>query len=91
MMEDVISAPTPAGAALSNVEVCMSLIRYAHKSLEEFRKSAGSRARVSFAMNNGGAHSGTDILEIEGAWIIRSGSVDTVINPLSISSFKLID
>lgn len=91
MIQETISAPAPASAALSNVEVCLSLIRYAHKSLEEFRKTAGSRARVSFAMNNGGAHSGTDIVELDGAWIIRSGSVDTVINPLSISSFKLID
>jgi len=91
MIEEKISAAAQSGAALSNVEVCLALIRYAHKSLEEYRKTAGSRARVSFAMNNGGAHSGTDILEIEGAWIVRSGSVDTVINPLSVSSFKLID
>lgn len=91
MIQETISASGPAAAALSNVEVCMNLIRYARGSLEEFRKSAGSRARVSFTMNNGAAHSGTDIIELGGAWIIRSGTVDTVINPLSISSFKLID
>ena len=77
--------------APTNIELCLNLIRYAQRSLEEFRKTAGSRARISFSMNNGGAHSGTDILEIDGAWIVRSGSVDTIINPLSISSFKLVD
>ena len=91
MIQEAISGPAAANAALSNVEVCLSLIRYAQQSLEAFREKAGSRARVSFTMNNGGAHSGTDIVEQDGAWIVRSGSVDTVINPLSISSFKLID
>ncbi|MDT9600657.1 hypothetical protein [Sphingosinicella rhizophila] len=78
-------------AAMTPVALSLSLIRYAQRSLEEFRKTAGSRARMSFTMNNGAAHSGTDILEIDGAWVIRSGSTDTVINPLAVSSFKLID
>ncbi|HJQ15744.1 MAG TPA: hypothetical protein VJ859_01975 [Allosphingosinicella sp.] len=78
-------------ASLSNVDVCLNLVRYAQRSLEEFRKTAGSRARISFSMNNGQAHSGTEILEVDGAWIVRSGSTETLINPLSISSFKLID
>lgn len=75
---------------LSNLDACIALLRVSKSALEDRQKDS-DRSRLAFSMNNGKEHTGTSLFEKAGAWVLLSGSAETMINPLSVSTVKLLD
>ncbi|QAY80362.1 hypothetical protein [Sphingosinicella sp. BN140058] len=74
----------------SNLEACHAILVSLEALFRKHQSRAGSQARLSITMNNGKEHTGTEISLVEGVWFIKSGGDYTLVNPLSISTARLI-